>query len=186
MTAADVIQQTQHKMGVTVEKLRDDFTRIRTGRASTGLLDKIRVDYYGVPTPINQMAAVKSPDAHMLVVEPWDKSVLRGIEAAILASDLGITPSNDGSVIRLPFPALTEERRKEMVKQCRSYAEEARVAVRNQRRDANAKIERAKKDAELPEDEARRAEEQVQKLTDKYIAEVDAMLKKKEADVMEI
>ena len=112
--------------------------------------------------------------------------MLRGIEAAILASDLGITPSNDGSVIRLPFPALTEERRKEMVKQCRSYAEEARVAVRNQRRDANTKIERAKKDAELPEDEARRAEEQVQKLTDKYIAEVDAMLKKKEADVMEI
>ena len=173
-------------MEKALSNLNEAFVNVRTGRANPMVLDKIRVDYYGVPTPINQMAAVKSSDAHMLVVEPWDKSVLRGIEAAILASDLGITPSNDGSVIRLPFPALTEERRKEMVKQCRSYAEEARVAVRNQRRDANTKIERAKKDAELPEDEARRAEEQVQKLTDKYIAEVDAMLKKKEADVMEI
>ena len=180
------MKKAEEKMQKTLAALDKEFTAIRAGRANPAVLDKVAVDYYGVPTPINQMAAVKSPDAHMLVVEPWDKSVLRGIEAAILASDLGITPSNDGSVIRLPFPALTEERRKEMVKQCRSYAEEARVAVRNQRRDANTKIERAKKDAELPEDEARRAEEQVQKLTDKYIAEVDAMLKKKEADVMEI
>ena len=183
---AEIMDAAKAGMEKALSNLNEAFVNVRTGRANPMVLDKIRVDYYGVPTPINQMAAVKSPDAHMLVVEPWDKSVLRGIEAAILASDLGITPSNDGSVIRLPFPALTEERRKEMVKQCRSYAEEARVAVRNQRRDANTKIERAKKDAELPEDEARRAEEQVQKLTDKYIAEVDAMLKKKEADVMEI
>lgn len=183
---AEIMDAAKAGMEKALSNLNEAFVNVRTGRANPMVLDKIRVDYYGVPTPINQMAAVKSPDAHMLVVEPWDKSVLRGIEAAILASDLGITPSNDGSVIRLPFPALTEERRKEMVKQCRGYAEEARVAVRNQRRDANTKIERAKKDAELPEDEARRAEEQVQKLTDKYIAEVDAMLKKKEADVMEI
>ncbi len=183
---AEIMDAAKAGMEKALSNLNEAFVNVRTGRANPMVLDKIRVDYYGVPTPINQMAAVKSPDAHMLVVEPWDKSVLRGIEAAILASDLGITPSNDGSVIRLPFPALTEERRKEMVKQCRGYAEEARVAVRNQRRDANTKIERAKKDAELPEDEARRAEEQVQKLTDKYIAEVDAMLKKKEADVREI
>ena len=186
MSIDDIKAQAEERMGKALSALHENFSSVRTGRANAMALDRIKVDYYGVPTPVNQMAGVKTPDAHMLVVEPWDKSVLRGIEAAILASDLGITPSNDGSVIRLPFPALTEERRKEMVKQCRGYAEEARVAVRNQRRDANTKIERAKKDAELPEDEARRAEEQVQKLTDKYIAEVDAMLKKKEADVMEI
>lgn len=173
-------------MDHALDNLKEAFAGVRTGRANAMVLDKIRVDYYGVPTPINQMAAVKTPDAHMLTIEPWDKSVLRAIEAAIQASDLGITPSNDGSIIRLPFPALTEERRKELVKQARTYAEEARVAVRNQRRDANTKIERQKKDADLPEDEARRAEEQVQKITDKYIAEVDAMLKKKEADLMEI
>ena len=182
----EIMLETEEKMQRAVNGLHNAFGTVRTGRANAMVLDRIKVDYYGVPTPINQMAGVKTPDAHMLVIEPWDKGVLGAIEHAIMESDLGVTPNNDGSVIRLPFPALTEERRKEMVKQCRGYAEEARVAVRNQRRDANTKIERAKKDAELPEDEARRAEEQVQKLTDKYIAEVDAMLKKKEADVMEI
>ncbi len=155
---AEIMDSAKAGMEKALGNLHDAFANVRTGRANAMVLDKIRVDYYGVPTPINQMAAVKAPDAHMLTVEPWDKSVLRAIESAILASDLGVTPSNDGSVIRLPFPALTEERRKELVKQCRTYAEEARVAVRNQRRDANTKIERAKKDSELPEDEARRAE----------------------------
>ena len=183
---SEIKDNAEARMQKAIAALHENFTTVRTGRANAMILDRIKVDYYGVMTPVNQMAAVKTPDAHMLVVEPWDKGMLRAIEHAIMESDLGVTPSNDGSCIRLPFPALTEERRRDLVKQCKTYAEEARVAVRNQRRDANTKIERAKKDAELPEDEARRAEEQVQKLTDKYIAEVDAMLKKKEADVMEI
>lgn len=182
----EIMMHAEESMEKALGNLKEAFVGVRTGRANPMMLDKIRVDYYGAMTPINQMAAVKTPDAHMLTIEPWDKSALRGIEAAIIASDLGITPSNDGSMIRLPFPALTEERRKEMVKHCKTYAEEARVAVRNARRDANTKIERAKKDAEIPEDDARRAEEQVQKLTDKYIAVVEEMFKKKEAEVMEI
>lgn len=183
---AEIMTAAEANMNKALDNLKEAFVGVRTGRANPMMLDKIKVDYYGVPTPINQMAAVKTPDAHMLVIEPWDKSILRGIEAAILASDLGITPSNDGAVIRLPIPALTEERRKEMVKDCKTFAEEARVAVRNARRDANAKIERKKKNSEISEDDARRGEEQVQKLTDKFVASVDEMLKKKEAEVMEI
>lgn len=183
---AEIMTAAENSMKKALDNLKEAFSSVRTGRANPMMLDKIRVDYYGQPTPVNQLAAVKVPDAHMIVVEPWDKGVLRGIEQAILASDLGITPSNDGSVIRLPIPALTEERRKELVKSCRAFSEEARIAVRNARRDANAKIERGKKDSEIPEDEARRAEEQVQKLTDKYIAMVEEMMKKKEAEVMEI
>ena len=150
------------------------------------ILDRIKVDYYGVQTPINQMAAVKTPDAHMLVVEPWDKGMLRAIEHAIMESDLGVTPSNDGACIRLPFPALTEERRRELVKQCKGFAEETRVAIRAARRDANSAIEKQKKDSEISEDDAKRAEAEIQKLTDKYIADVDVVFKKKEDEVMEI
>ena len=182
----EIMMTTEEHMEKALGNLKEAFVSVRTGRANAMVLDKIRVDYYGVPTPINQMAAVKTPDAHMLTIEPWDKSVLRAIEAAIMASDLGITPSNDGAVIRLPFPQLTEERRREMVKHCKTYSEEARVAIRNARRDANAKIEKAQKASEVSEDDARRGEEQVQKLTDRYIANVDEMFKKKEAEVMEI
>ena len=149
-------------------------------------MDGIKADYYGTPTPINQMAGVKTPEAHLLVIEPWDKSSVKDIERAILESDLGVTPNNDGSVIRLPFPQLTEERRRELVKQCKGYAEEARVAVRNARRDANDAISKAQKADGLPEDEAKRAEEAVQKLTDKYVKDVEEATKKKEAEVMEI
>ena len=173
-------------MKKAVSSLHDNFGSVRTGRANAMLLDRIKVDYYGVPTPVNQMAGIKSPDAHMLVIEPWDKGVLRAIEHAILESDLGVTPSNDGSVIRLPFPALTEERRRELVKQCKTYAEEARVAVRKARQEANSAIERTVKEESLSEDDERRGQAEVQKLTDKYIAEVDAVFKKKEAEVMEI
>ena len=169
-----------------VTALKDNFAGVRTGRANAMVLDRIKVDYYGVPTPINQMAGVKTPEAHLLVIEPWDKGMLRAIEHAIQESDLGVTPNNDGSVIRLPFPALTEERRRELVKQCKAFAEESRVAVRNARRDANAAVEKAIKNDNLPEDEAKRAEAEIQKLTDKYIADVDASFKKKEAEVMEI
>ena len=183
---SDILAKAEERMKKTIASLSEGFASVRTGRASAMLLDRIKVDYYGQPTPVNQMAGIKTPDAHMLVIEPWDKGMLRAIEHAIQESDLGVTPSNDGSVIRLPFPSLTEERRRELVKQCKTYAEEARVAVRNARRDANAAVERAAKEDSLPEDEQRRAEAEIQKLTDKYIAEVDEVFKKKEAEVMEI
>ena len=186
MSIDDIKTQAEERMGKALSALHDNFSSVRTGRANAMALDRIKVDYYGVPTPINQMAGVKTPDAHMLVIEPWDKGVLGAIEHAIMDSDLGVTPNNDGSVIRLPFPALTEDRRRELVKQCKMYAEEARVAVRNARRDANTAIEKAKKEDSLPEDEAKRAEADIQKITDKYIAQVDATFKKKEEEVMAI
>ena len=186
MDVEDILQEAVDRMERTMKALQDNFAAVRTGRANAMVLDRIRVDYYGVPTPINQMAAVKTPEAQLLVIEPWDKSMLRAIEHAILESDLGVTPSNDGSVIRLPFPSPTEERRRELVKQCKGLAEDARVAVRNARREANADIEKAQKNDNLPEDEAKRAEADVQKLTDKFIDDIDAAFKKKEAEVMEI
>ena len=182
----EIMLETEEKMQRAVNGLHNAFGTVRTGRANAMVLDRIKVDYYGVPTPVNQMAGVKTPEAHLLVIEPWDKGMLRAIEHAILESDLGVTPNNDGSVIRLPFPSLTEERRRDLVKQCKTYAEEARVAVRNARRDANTAIEKAVKNDNLPEDESKRAEAEIQKLTDKYVAEVDAVFKKKEAEVMEI
>ena len=183
----DAIMLTaEERMERALASLGEAFGSVRTGRASALLLDRIKVDYYGVPTPVNQMAGIKTPDAHMLVIEPWDKGVLGAIEHAIMESDLGVTPSNDGSCIRLPFPSLTEERRRELVKQCKNYAEEARVAVRKARQDANAALDRCVKDDNLPEDDERRAQAEVQKLTDKYVAQVDEAFKKKEAEVMEI
>ncbi len=182
----DIMLQTEERMQGALHALGSNFAGVRTGRANAMVLDRIKVDYYGVPTPVNQMAGIKTPDAHLLVIEPWDKGVLGAIEHAILESDLGVTPSNDGSVIRLPFPTLTEERRRDLVKQCKAYAEEARVAVRRARQEANAAIERSVKEDNLPEDDARRAQAAVQKLTDKYVAEVDEAFKKKEAEVMEI
>ncbi len=183
---SEIKDNAEARMQKAIAALHDNFSTVRTGRANAMILDRIKVDYYGVMTPVNQMAAVKTPDAHMLVVEPWDKGMLRAIEHAIMESDLGVTPSNDGSCIRLPFPALTEERRRDLVKQCKTFAEEARVAVRAARRDANTAIEREKKEGEISEDDAKRAETEIQKLTDKYIAEVDVVFKKKEDEVMEI
>lgn len=182
----EIMLEAEEHMEKTIAALGDNFSSIRTGRASAMLLNRIYVDYYGVATPINQMAGVKTPEAHMLVIEPWDKSSLKNIEKAILESDLGITPSNDGMVIRLAFPALTEERRVELTKKCRNYAEKARSAVRNARRDANSAIGKAEKASEISEDDKRRAETEVQKLTDKYIEKIDALLKTKEAEVMEV
>lgn len=182
----DIMLQTEERMQGALAALGNNFSSVRTGRANAMVLDRIKVDYYGVPTPVNQMAGIKTPDAHMLVVEPWDKGVLGAIEQAILASDLGVTPSNDGDVLRLPFPALTEERRRDLVKQCKTYAEEARVAVRKARQEGNSAIERCVKEEGLPEDDERRGQADVQKLTDKYVAEIDAAFKKKEAEVMEV
>lgn len=175
--------RAEKNMGKCVETLKANFARVRTGRANAQILAPIMVDYYGQPTPITQLAGIKVPEASMLVVEPWDKSALRAIEKSIETSDLGITPSNDGTSIRLPFPKPTEERRRELVKECKELAEEARVSVRNVRRDVNGKIER---DEELSDDEQSREKKAVQKITDAYVAKIEDMLKSKSAEVMEI
>lgn len=173
---------TKH-MDKAIDALKSNFARVRSGRANAHILDPIKVDYYGQPTPITQLAGVKVPEASMLVVEPWDKTSLKAIERAIMDSDLGITPSNDGVSIRLPFPKPTEERRRELAKECSKLAEDARVAVRNVRRDANGKIDR---DEELPEDAQTREKKAIQKLTDSYVAKIEELLKAKTAEIMEI
>lgn len=173
----------RESMDKALESLKHNFSKVRTGRANANILSDITVDYYGVATPITQVAAVKVPEAHMLVIEPWDKALVNAIVKAVTASDLGITPNSDGIVVRLPFPAPTEERRRELVKECRELAEHAKIAIRNARRDANNKLER---DEELTEDEVRREQAKVQKATDELVAKVDEMLKAKEAEVMEI
>ena len=173
--------RTQMEKGI--DALKNNFTKVRTGRANAHVLDDIKVDYYGQLTPVTQLAGIKVPEASMLVIEPWDKSALKEIEKAIETSDLGITPSNDGASIRLPFPKPTEERRKELVKECGKYAEDAKVAIRNARRDANNKADR---DEELTEDEVAREKKEIQKLTDEYVAKVEELLKNKTAEVMEI
>lgn len=175
--------QAQKHMNKCIDALKNNFSKVRTGRANPQVLDGIRVDYYGQPTPIVQLAGIKVPEPSMLVVEPWDKSSLKAIEKAIESSDLGITPSNDGTSIRLPFPKPTEERRRELVKECKQYAEDAKVAVRNARRDANNKAER---DEDLNEDDVNREKKAIQKLTDDFVAKIDEMLKTKSQEVMEI
>ena len=182
----EIMMTAEERMENALEALGNSFASVRTGRANARVLDRIKVDYYGAATPINQLAGVKTPDARLLVIEPWDKSALKSIEKAIQESDLGVMPSNDGSVIRLPFPELTEERRRELAKLCKGYAEDARVSVRNARRDANSALSKAEKASEITEDDLRGGEAEVQKLTDKYIAKIDDAYKKKEAEVMEI
>lgn len=182
----EIMGKAEERMNGAIAQLKDNFTSVRTGRANAMILDRVKAEYYGTLTPINQMAAIKTPDAHTLLIEPWDKSALGAVEQAILKSDLGVTPNNDGSVIRLPFPPLTEERRKELVKQCRTYAEESRIAIRSIRRDANSDIEKLVKTDNLPEDEQRRAEGDIQKMTDRFVAQIDELLKTKESEVMSI
>ena len=183
MELTELYTNAKAKMEKCMTSLERDFSAVRAGRANPAVLDKVMVDYYGVPTPVNQMAGIKTPDAHMLVIEPWDKALINAIVKAIGASDLGITPNSDGTVVRLPFPAPTEERRRELVKECREYAEQAKVSIRNIRRDFNNKLER---DEELTEDDVRREQAKVQKHTDEYVAKVEELLKEKEAEVMEI
>ena len=180
------LQQFETKMEKTCEYLEADFMTIRAGRANPHVLDKIRVDYYGSPTPIQQIASVSTPDARSLLIQPWDASVLKGIEKAILASDLGLNPQNDGRTIRLIFPALTEERRRDLVKQVKKYGEEAKVAVRNIRRDAMDKFKAQKKKSEITEDDLKIIEKDLQKLTDDYIKEVERIADEKEKELMEI
>ena len=174
------------KMKKTTEVLSEQFAAVRAGKANPAVLDRITVDYYGSPTPIQQIASISTPDARSLLIQPWDGSVLKGIEKAILASDLGINPQNDGRAIRLVFPQLTEERRKELAKQVKKYAEESKVAVRNIRRDAMDKFKAQKKKSEITEDDLKIIEKDLQKLTDDYIKEVERIADEKEKELMEI
>jgi ribosome recycling factor len=183
---ADVKKSAEQKMQKSVEALKADLGKVRTGRAHTGLLDHITVDYYGNPTPINQVANVNLLDARTIGVSPWEKKLAGAIEKAIRDSDLGLNPATVGDVVRVPMPALTEERRKDLIKVVKHEAENARVAVRNIRRDANTHLKELLKEKKVSEDDERRAQDDIQKLTDRYIAEVDKLLHAKEADLMAI
>ena len=180
----DVVKDVETRMNAAIDALGRDFATVRTGRASTALLDAIRVDYYGTPTPIAQMASVSTPDARTVVIQPWEAGQIGAIEKAIQKSDLGLSPVNDGKLIRLTMPTPTEERRKQLVKTVAKMAEDARVAVRNVRREANDKLKAAAKKMKASEDEERRAHDQVQKTTDKFVAKVDELLKKKEQEIL--
>jgi len=182
----DILSSADHRMTTAVEVLGRDLQSVRTGRASPTLLDRIQVDYYGSPTPLNGVANISVPDPHMVLVSPWDRSMLGPIEKAIQKSDLGINPTNDGQVIRLVLPQLTQDRRKELVKQVHSRAEEARVAVRNCRRDALDHLRKAEKDGGISQEDERRAQDRLQKLTDSYVKRVDDVSRNKETEVMEV
>lgn len=182
----EILKDSEVRMQKSIEVLRKDFASLRAGRANPAILDKVQVDYYGVPTPINQMANISAPEPRLLIIQPWDKSIIPSIEKAILKSDLGLNPSSDGTVIRIAIPQLTQERRKELVKTVKKKAEEAKVSIRNIRRDANDDIKSLEKSKEIPEDESKRAQDEVQKITDKYIAEVDKVMNNKEKEIMEI
>lgn len=182
----EVVRESEEKMQKTIEVLRKDYASQRAGRATPALLDKIQVDYYGAATPINQLANVSVPEPRMLVIQPWDKSSIAAVEKAILKSDLGLTPNNDGVVIRLAIPQLTQERRTELVKVIKKKAEETRVAIRNIRRDANDHLKAMEKKTEISEDDNKRGQEDIQKLTDKWIKEVDLVMDRKEAEIMEV
>ncbi len=179
-----LVKDVEARMTTALDTLGREFAAVRTGRASAGLLDMIRVDYYGTPTPVNQMASISVPDARTLVIQPWEGAQLKAIEKAIMASDLGLTPQNDGKVIRLSMPSPTEERRKQLAKTVHKIAEDSRIVIRNLRREANDKLKAMAKDKKVSEDEERRGHDQVQKTTDKFIARVDELLKKKEQEIL--
>lgn len=181
-----VFDVASEKMNKTINSLLNEYSTIRAGRANPSVLDRIQVDYYGAPTPINQMAAVSVPEPRTILIAPWDKSTLRDIEKAILASDLGLNPQNDGNSLRLNFPPLTEERRRELVKGVFKYGEDAKVAIRSIRRDAMEKLKDMKKKSEITEDDLKGAEKKMQDITDKFCKEVDELAAKKEKEIMEI
>jgi ribosome recycling factor len=178
--------ELEERMNKTLSVLEENLSEIRAGRANPAILNKITVDYYGVPTPINQVAGISVPEARLIVIQPWDRSVLKEIEKAILASDIGLNPNNDGSVIRLSFPELTEERRKDLVKDIKKIAEDSKVSIRAIRRDGIDEAKKLEKDSVITEDDLKKAEEQIQKLTDKKIAEIDAICEKKEKEIMAV
>jgi len=178
--------EIESKMNKTIEVLKQNFSEVRAGRANPAILNRISVEYYGTPTPINQVAGISVPEARLIMIQPWDASILKDIEKAILASDIGINPNNDGKVIRLSFPELTEERRKELVKDIKKTAEEAKVAVRVIRRDGMDKAKAMQKNSEITEDDLRGAEDTIQKLTDKKIEEIDKVLADKEKEILTV
>lgn len=181
-----VLTQAEEKMTKSVNNLQNEYSAIRAGRANPAVLDKVLVEYYGAPTPIPQLAAVSVPEARTLLIQPWDKSALKSIEKAIQTSDIGINPQNDGSTVRLVFPPLTEERRRELVKGVYKYAEEAKVAVRSIRRDAMDKLKDMKKKAEITEDDQKGLEKKLQDITDRFCKEIDGLAEKKDKEIMEI
>lgn len=180
-----IYRETEEKMGKTVDNFKAELSKIRTGKASPALLDGIMVDYYSVKTPINQVATVSTPEPRMIVVQPWDKTIISAIEKEIQKANIGLTPNSDGNIIRLAVPPLTEERRKEIVKSIKKIAEDNKVAVRNVRRDSIETLKTAKKDGEIPEDEEIRLEKDIQKLTDKYVEQIDELMQKKEKEILE-
>lgn len=182
----DVYKDCEEHMRKSLDVFRRELAGVRAGRATPSLLDRVTVDYYGTPTPVNQLATITVPEPRLLMIQPWDRSVLTAIEKAITKSDLGLTPSSDGNMIRLALPQLTEQRRQELVKQVRKKAEEERVAIRNIRREANDLIKELEKSRDVSEDDSRRAQEAIQKLTDKYIAEIEAALQAKEREITEV
>lgn len=182
----DVIKRTQERMDAAIQVLMREFAGLRSGRASLALLDGIRVEYYESQMPLNQVATLSVPEARLIVIQPWDPKLIGEIEKAILRSDLGLTPANDGKVIRLPIPQLTEDRRKQIAKHARKLAEDARVAVRNVRRDGNEELKRLEKESHLSEDDVRKATQELQKVTDDHIKKIDDLLSHKEAEIMEV
>ncbi len=184
--SAEVISSIEGKMGRAVESMERDFQGLRTGRASTSLVERLVVEYYGTPTPLNQIAGISVPEAHQIVIQPWDRSVLGAIEKAIQKSDIGLTPNVDGSVVRLNIPPLTEERRRDIVKAVHRRMEEAKVEIRNHRRDAGDALKKEERDGTLGSDASHREHDQLQKMTDRYITEVDRLGAHKEQEVMEV
>jgi ribosome recycling factor len=184
--AGIIKQNTIEKMEAAIEHLKRELAGLRTGRASLALLDHIKVDYYGTPTPLKQVANLAVPEARLITIQPWETPLIHEIERAILSSGLGLTPSNDGKLVRIPVPPLTEERRKELIKVCKKQGEDSKIHVRGIRRDANDELKRQQKDAKISEDELRKYESEIQKLTDQYIQKIDQVLKKKEDEILEI
>jgi ribosome recycling factor len=182
----DIYEDTRERMQKALESLEKDFKRLRTGRASISLLDGIKLDYYGSPTPLNQLATLTVPEPRTIMIQPWDNTIIGEVEKAILKSELGLTPMNDGKIVRINVPPLTEERRRDLVKVIKKNAEEAKVAVRNIRRDSNEMVKDLKKDKEISEDEQFRAQDEIQKITDEYIKNIDSVYSNKEKEVLEI
>ena len=181
-----VVREAKKGMDKAIESLQRNFGRVRTGRASLTLLDGIRVEYYGTPTPLNQLGSLSIPEPRLITIQPWDKSLISAIERAILQSEMDLNPSSDGNVIRIPIPKLTEERRKELVKVVKGMAEDAKVAIRSVRREGNTQLETLQKEQSLPEDSVRRMKDEVQKVTDQFVQKADDLLKKKEAEILEV
>ncbi len=182
----EVLQEAERKMRKAVDTTGEEFSTVRTGKASTSLLNRVMVDYYGQPTPLNQISSISAPEPSLLIVAPYDKSVIKDVERAILQADLGLNPANDGQVLRLPIPKLTEERRKEMIKMVHARAEEGKVAVRNVRREGIEDLRAFEKESEITKDDLHRGQEEIQKLTDRFVHEIDEMLKTKEKELMEV